>query len=619
MPSRAEPIQFDSDLGVYGVPGSVYPWDIRFDPDDRAFCDRLADGSYRLRVWAESGLGKGLIVAGAMSRPGRGHPLEVVAVTERFVYWETKAELAPGEAISAAFTDPAGMGVYRVPSGISAAVERLDRWVVPDLAPLTVAPWAQGTVIYQIFPDRFADGDPDNNPPGTAPWGSEPTPHVFQGGDLAGITARLDHLVGLGVDTIYLNPIATAPSTHRYDTVDHHHVDPALGGDRAFEALVEEAHSRGLRVMADIAINHVHPTFPQFADVIALGPKSDYADWFVVHDHPARLLVDPDRIGDDQRKWINVWQKTAGLSVEETMLPRGPAVLPTYDAWLGVPTMPRIDLSHPAAREYMLDVLTSWVRRFDIDAWRMDVARHVDSDVWPGARRRLRALKPEFHLLAEIMGGAGNWLQGDGFDATMNYTFRDLAIGFCATETIDGAGFSDGFARTWAEYAWPVTLANHNLIGSHDTPRFLTVAGGDIWRLQLATVLQLTLPGAPGVYYGDEIGLQGGPDPGCRGAFPWHDDPLGHPVAETIASLTLLRRRHPALVSGEWRPIRSAGDVVAFRRIAPEETVTVVVNRGVRPAKLPSEITAVLWPDPSLAQVPPQSAVIGLGSPLGQG
>jgi glycosidase len=172
----------------------------------------------------------------------------------------------------------------------------------------------------------------------------------------------------------------------------------------------------------------------------------------------------------------------------------------------------------------------------------------------------------------------------------------------------------DFWARLWAQYCWPVTLANQNLIGSHDTPRFLTLAGGQEWRLRLALVLAMTFPGAPGVYYGDEVGLQGGPDPGSRNAFPWDPDPSSHPLYQTIAELSALRRSHPSLVTGEWRPYLGKGGLLAFERRLARRRLLVIINRGKgRRVDLPGR-GKVLWGDGRLqgksVEVPRHGAVI---------
>ncbi len=340
------------------------------------------------------------------------------------------------------------------------------------------------------------------------------TARGFQGGDLNGIVDRLDYLERLGVDVIYLNPVFLSPSTHRYDTVDYHQVDPHLGGDEALRELVEASHRRGMKVILDASFNHCHPRFFAFEDLLEKGQQSEYRNWFKINEWPIRIKVrSPLRAW--QREWLPVWAGQAGLELDYVD-DEGPAVEPTYDTWYGVATMPRVNLANPEARAYMLEVAEKWLLDPGIDGWRMDVARYVDHDFWPEFRQVARKARSDAYLIGEFLGDASIWLQGDQFDATMNYSFRDLCIAFLATEQIDGTEASARFARLWAQYPWTVSLANQNLIGSHDTARFLTVAGDEAWRLRLAALLQLTFPGAPGLYYGDEIEMSGATDPGSR-------------------------------------------------------------------------------------------------------
>jgi glycosidase len=260
----------------------------------------------------------------------------------------------------------------------------------------------------------------------------------------------------------------------------------------------------------------------------------------------------------------------------------GPLVETTYEAWYGVVSMPKINLSNPETRAYFLDVARYWLREFDIDGWRMDVARHVVPDFWPDFRRATKSVKPDCYLLAEIWGDASAWLQGDMFDATMNYFFRDLCAEYFARDAMSTSDFLDGVARMLAMYAPQVMAVTHNLFSSHDTERFLHMAGGEARRLRLATLFQLTVPGAPGIYYGDEIGMTGGFDPDCRRAFPWdRPETWDHETLEMVRALTRLRKEHPALRHGEWRPVWSEGYVFAFVREAPAgERVLVAINRG---------------------------------------
>lgn len=581
MPSRASRgRRFDDDLGILGLPGDVSPWDVRFDAHDPADLEPVGDGRFRVRVQSEPGLTDGHAVL-RLDEGVEAIPLAPVAAG-RWVQWT--AVLGPFDrpvGLSFAFRDAASRSaVYLVPSGISVAVERLDRWIIdPSQPSVDVPEWAKGAVIYQIFPDRFANGDPDNDPPGVDRWGSPPHPRQFQGGDLAGVMQRLDHLQTLGVDAVYLNPIFTSPSNHKYDTVDYFSVDPALGGDQALRRLVTAAHDAGIRVILDASFNHVHPRFFAFADLVEKGPRSEYRDWFAVHEWPIRIRVRRKHASRWALEQMPTWEEETGIPVEE-VAGRGPGVEPTYAAWNRVPTMPRIDLSHPDARRYVLDVARHWLAEFDIDGWRMDVARQIQPDFWPEFRAACRQVEPDAYLLAEIMGDASDWLRGDGFDATMNYTFRSMALRFFATEEMDGPELLDHCARLYGRHALATTLVNHNLIGSHDTPRFRTAAGGELWRLELATVFQLTFPGAPGIYYGDEFGLEGGDDPGCRGAVPWDevDTPIRSRV--TITDLTALRRRHPVLRTGEFAPVVAASHAVAYQRMAGRTRYLIGINRG---------------------------------------
>lgn len=581
MPSRASRVRrHDDDLGILGLPGDVSPWDVRFDADDPADLEALGGGRFRIRVHAEPGLNQGRAVLRAIDGV-KSVPLEPAAAG-RFVQWS--AEVGPFESSVglsfAFFAEASGNPVYVVPSGVSSSVERLDRWVIdPAQTPLDVPDWAIGAVIYQIFPDRFANGDSGNDPDDTVAWGSVPHARQFQGGDLAGIAQRLGHLEELGVDAIYLNPIFASPSNHKYDTVDYLSVDPAFGGNDDFRRLVDRAHASGIRIILDASFNHVHPRFFAFADLLERGEDSPYRDWFIVKDWPVRLRVRTSSRSGSLQEWIAVWEHQTGIPIEEVE-GDGPTVEPTYEAWYGVPTMPRLNLSHPEARAYVLDVARYWLGTYDIDGWRMDVARYIDPDFWPDFRTACRDVKADAYLLAEIMGDVSDWLRGDGFDATMNYTFRSIALGFFAHGETDGVEMLDHCTRLYGRHALATTLVNHNLLGSHDTPRFLTEAREEPWRAALATVFQLTFPGAPGIYYGDEVGMKGGDDPGCRGAMRWDEVGREPALMATIAEITALRRRYSALRSGAFRPLTATSDLVAFQRSAGRSQFVVAFNRG---------------------------------------
>jgi neopullulanase len=271
----------------------------------------------------------------------------------------------------------------------------------------------------------------------------------------------------------------------------------------------------------------------------------------------------------------------------------------SYDAWYGVPTLPRIDLTDPGARAYFLGVARFWIREYGIDGWRMDVARYVDFDFWPEFRRAVRAERPDAYLLAEIMGDASPWLQGDTFDATMNYTFRQLCLDFFAYGRIDGAALADGLLRMYASYTPEANEANQNLLGSHDTARFLHEAGGRPEALRLATVLQMTVPGAPGLYYGDEVGMSGGEEPASRGAFPWDEARWDDGQLAAVRALGALRRRYPALRRGGFRTVAAGREALAYLRTDASGPLLVAVNRGASAARLdaavPEGSPTVVW------------------------
>lgn len=580
----------DIEMKYYGEAGFLYPFDIRFDPNDRAFFDLLADGRARFRLWTEETAFTEAMLVLNDGQP-RGEPMRRIDSDDRFAYWEAIVRPAgPKLTFSFAFLMRDGRPVYRCRHGIDHSVEPLDRYTVDlsTMTPFETPAWAQGAVIYQIFPDRFANGDPSNDPQGTVAWGSTPAWLAFQGGDLRGVTEKLPHLADLGVDIIYLNPIFASPSTHKYDCSDYYHVDPAFGGNEALRELVDAAHAQGMRVILDASFNHCHPRFFAFQDLVKNGESSPYRDWFTVHEWPVRVRYRPHlaeaaaAAGREQYlRYLHNFTEVSGVELEP-VTGEGALVEPTYLAWYGVLDMPKINLSNPETRAYFLDVTRYWLREFKVDGWRMDVARHIVPDFWDDFRAAAKEVNPDCYLLAEIWGNTAPWLQGNQFDGTMNYFFRDLVVDFFATQKMDAADFLEGISRMLALYAPQVTACCQNLFSSHDVPRLLHEAGGDLARLRLATLFQLTMPGAPGIYYGDEIGMNGGQDPMNRGAFPW-DKPetWDRETLELTRALIRLRKAHPALRNGEWRFLfQHRADAFGFERISEDERIMVVINRG---------------------------------------
>ncbi|BDP42408.1 alpha-amylase [Deinococcus aetherius] len=440
----------------------------------------------------------------------------------------------------------------------------------PESPPVTPE-WVKDAVFYQIFPDRFARSGRVRGL-SLQPWGGPPQIHGYMGGDLWGVAEHLDHLQALGVSAIYFCPVFQSASNHRYHTHDYFRVDPMLGGDEALRHLLGEAHARGIRVVLDGVFNHASRGFFQFNDLLEQGPDSAYHDWFHVSGWPLHAY-------------------DGG----------GPA---GYQAWWGNRALPKFNTDNPAVREFLWDVAEYWTR-FGIDGWRLDVPNEIDDDeFWREFRRRVKAINPEAYIVGEIWGDAHRWLAGDQFDAVMNYHFTRPCLAFFGARTLDhpmnersGTGRVEpmdaaAFARRMTEvtrlYHPDIVAAQLNLLGSHDTARYLTAVGGDATAYRLATVFQMTYLGAPCIYYGDEVGLHGGPDPDCRRAFPWHDEASwDRQTLDLTRTLTAARHASPALRRGTFQVTHARGDHLAYTREHAEGNAHVALNCAGDCARIP--------------------------------
>ncbi|MGQ9489999.1 MAG: glycoside hydrolase family 13 protein [Anaerolineae bacterium] len=444
--------------------------------------------------------------------------------------------------------------------------------------------WVKDAIFYQIFPDRFARSERVAKPSNLQPWGAPPTGHAYQGGDLLGVVEHLDYLAELGISALYFNPIFQSGSNHRYHTHDYFQVDPMLGGNAALRELLDAAHSRGIRVVLDGVFNHASRGFFQFHDILENGPESAYIDWFTVTGWPLRPY------GSKQ---------------------------PNYFCWWNNPALPKFNTNTPAVRRFIFDVARHWIE-FGIDGWRLDVPAEIDDDsFWQEFRRVVKGANPEAYIVGEIWGPAERWLQGDQFDAVMNYGISRAVLGFFARETFDRQYRPGGFklaplgARAFANeierlmtlYAWPIVQVQLNLLDSHDTARFLHQAGGDVEALKLALLFIMTIPGAPCIYYGTEIGMTGGPDPDCRRAFPWHQpETWDYDLLAFVKRAIALRHAHPALRRGSFETLYAHDDVVAFARLANQESAVVLFNAGRETRTVTLDVEDLL-PDATLTDV----------------
>jgi glycosidase len=518
--------------------------------------------------------------------------------------------------------------------------------------------WATDAVIYQIFPDRFrngrsnndpktgdiryddpvlalpwgtlpegfcrnyADGDTncpwrfDTTPPATSPTKEQPRGRDYMGGDLKGVDQYLDYLKSLGVNTIYFNPIFDAGSNHSYDTQDYTKIDPYFGTQKDWENLVKHAKQLGMRIILDGVFNHLSsdsPFFDRYGHYATVGacesPTSPYRAWFYFTDVPAGTGT------------------CAGSS--------GAPNSATYTGWFGFDSIPVINKSLPAVQEYFLtnkDSVSKYWLKQGAAGWRMDVMGDASfpNGYWETFRSVVKSTRPEAFIISETWQKDSTllrMLRGDRADTTMNYRLRDAVIGLLAPGAFDAKGFADSgrpilpseFAARMAsiqeDYPQAAFYSLMNLLDSHDTERLLwtltpgseTTADKELnaanlsagkRRQQLASLIQFTVPGAPTVFYGDEVGMTGDDDPDDRRTFPWPD--RGGAPDQTMFShyqaLAKLRRETPSLVIGSFQILAAddAAQVVAYGRKTGDQASVVVVNRGAADQTLSIPVTGFL-------------------------
>jgi glycosidase len=425
--------------------------------------------------------------------------------------------------------------------------------------PSFVPAWVKDAVFYQIFPERFANGDTSIDPPGTQPWGGTPTPRNYFGGDLRGIISRLDYVCSLGVTALYLNPVFASSSNHKYQTRDYMSIDPAFGDERVFKELVDSCHRRGLRIILDGVFNHTGVDFFAFADVKKLGAASKFRDWYFFHGFPV-----------------------------------GSPRAPNYECWWSIGSLPKLNTGNPDVRRYLFDVTRHWTA-LGIDGWRLDVPNEIPHEFWIEWRGLVRSINPDAYIVGEIWGDGTPWLRGDQFDAIMNYRVRAACLEFFASRTSTVQTFDAALAAACREHPDEVNLAAFNLLGSHDTERFLTLCGGDEAMWKLGVLFLLTYPGTPCLYYGDEVGMTGGKDPACRGTMVWEPERQNLRLLEFTRRMIALRRDHAVFRRGTISTVvidderrvygyaRRDGDtaaIVLLNGSAQEQTVVVPSGDG---------------------------------------
>ncbi len=451
--------------------------------------------------------------------------------------------------------------------------EARERLKVPSLqncyteVNMTVPYWVQDAIFYQIFPDRFANGDTNNDPPNVQKWGAPPTIWDFQGGDLRGIIRRFDYLLDLGINALYLNPIFQSPSNHRYNTTDYFKIDPRLGDMADFRALLDVAHRNNVRVVLDGVFNHCGRSFFAFSDLLENGEHSAYKDWFHVHRFPLEAYTP----GDAQN----------------------------YDAWWKFKSLPKFNTDNPKVREFILKVARYWIDQ-GIDGWRLDVPNEIDDDeFWAEFRHVVKSANRDAYLLGEIWTADKRWV-GDGhFDGLMHYPIRDALLRLLYAGTLDMPHFVEKVEGLLKTYPLENVYSMYVTLGSHDTERLFTKLEHSTDKAKMAFLFLLAYPGAPAIYYGDEIGLEGDKDPDCRRAFPWDQSAWNIELYHWVRTLISLRKQIPALRRGDYKQVLLDNDngKYAFSRSLGEETVVVVLNAGAHEIQVDIPVSGLGWQD----------------------
>ncbi|MFH1754552.1 MAG: alpha-amylase family glycosyl hydrolase [Candidatus Latescibacterota bacterium] len=526
-----------------------------------------------------------------------------------FQYYQVVLNVPAASHIRFTFAYADGDNVfYATPGGIDKnrpQVSEMFEYSEAAIQPFFTPDWAKNGVFYQIFPERFRNGDPSNDPDFSEPYyegvtklpssgktngeyfhfvdqwenvtgltqspyrtDGKPDYYSFYGGDIAGVMEKLPYLADLGITIIYFNPLNEARSNHKYDPMDYLKIDPHFADEATFKEFVRKAHELGIRIIVDKAFNHTGNWHFAFIDSREKGRESKYWDWY------------------EWKRWP---------------LPEGdvPNPLDYYDCWWGFGIHPNLnfDLSrvnsaennitdiaqaepNEALVQYILEVARYWLGELDIDGFRLDVPNEVPFRVWQEFRKVVDEVKPDAFLIGEIWGNAMPWLGPHCFHSTMNYKyFRDPVLKFFGLGQGNAAQLDRELAPGRSLYPLQATQVMMNLIDSHDTERFVTVAGKDD-RLMLAALFQMTYVGIPQIYYGDEVGLKGGKDPDCRRTFPWNwqESPRRKKIHDFYTKILSLRHQYEALRTGRFETVLTDGRVYSYVREDDNNRIIIVLN-----------------------------------------
>lgn len=404
-------------------------------------------------------------------------------------------------------------------------------------------PWLNNAVFYQVFPDRFYKASQKDEGYINSRWGQLPDPKSFYGGDLDGITSKLDYIKSLNVNALYLTPVFCGISNHKYDIYDYYNVDPMFGGNQALKRLVEGCHKRGIRVVLDAVFNHISDRSAQFQDVLKRGKQSPYFNWFV---------IEGDKINEQRDN---------------------------YCQFASCPYMPKLDTSVREVQQYFIDVATYWIKKYDIDGWRLDVSDEVSHDFWRMMRKAVRRVKSDAVLIGENWHNSESYLNGDQFDSIMNYAFTKQMIDYFVREKIDEVQLALQLNGLLMRYTDTTNNMMFNLLDCHDTDRFYSLVKCDKDKYLCALAMSVFMPGSCNIYYGDEIMTEGGYDPDNRRTFDWNrlNDCEVKQFVQQLTSLLALKQQ-PALQRGDVK-ISGEKGVFVIKRSCDVQTIRLTVSR----------------------------------------
>lgn len=445
---------------------------------------------------------------------------------------------------------------------MSAHIERSEYFQYPfnHRADLAVVPeWVRDAVVYNVFPDSFADGNRSIGQKGKSEtYGGFPSQSVY-GGTLDGLRDNLDYIREMGFNCLYLNPIFAAGAYHKYDVMDYRHIDPCFGTDEDFRQLMLEAHAKGIRVILDGVFNHVSWHHFSFQDVLKNGKASPYYPWF--YDLP-----------------------------ESLSLPRA-GEAPGYACFAYVADMPKTNTACPSLQDYFCEVGRYWIRNYDIDGWRLDVANEVDDGFLRSFRQAVKQEKKDAVIIGEIWENAEHYMAGDMVDSAMNYDFRRFCTQYFAENILTAAEFDTRLSSLLMRYKKQMLYAQLNLLDGHDTCRFLSLCRGDMEKMELAILFQMTFIGMPCVFYGDEKGMTGMSEKEYRMPMPWEKHSA---LGEVYRKWIILRKAHPALTHGGFETVEARDMLLRYARAWQKERIEIAVNPGFVP--MACEVSGeILW------------------------